>query len=117
MKVHIYPPERIKTTARFIMPLMLAAVVLCFFIYGFRNTSDSAGQEQTVMSERAIRNALISCYAIEGSYPQSISHLEDNYGLVINYKKYAVFYDILGSNIFPEVRLVPLDQVQKNQID
>ena len=43
------------------------------------------------------------CYALEGSYPDEVSYLEQNYGVVIDHAKYNVFYQSLGSNLKPEV--------------
>jgi hypothetical protein len=43
------------------------------------------------------------CCAIEGSYPSSLEHLEQYYGLVINHNDYVVSYEWLGDNILPSV--------------
>ena len=45
----------------------------------------------------------VVCYALEGSYPDEVSYLEQNYGVVIDHAKYNVFYQSLGSNLKPEV--------------
>jgi len=105
---HIYSTGRKKTVAKAALQVIVIAAVLFLFIYGFSNTSSSADAEKQVMTERAIRNALISCYAIEGMYPQNLSYLEENYGLVIDHQRFVIFYDIFGSNIYPSVRVVPV---------
>ena len=51
--------------------------------------------------ESNIRKAAISCYAIEGAYPQTMDYLEDHYGLQFDHDKYVVEYDIIGSNVMP----------------
>ena len=48
------------------------------------------------------------CYAIEGRYPPSIEYLEEHYGVMINRKKYNVFYDGFASNVMPDITVVPV---------
>ena len=40
-----------------------------------------ATQEQRALLEDAITRALVTCYAVEGRYPSSLSYLEENYGV------------------------------------
>ncbi len=51
--------------------------------------------------EDSIRKALVTCYVSEGFYPSSLDYLKDNYDLVIS-DKVNVFYQAVGSNIFPD---------------
>ena len=67
--------------------------------------SDSAQEESERIAHAAISRALITCYAAEGSYPASIAHLEDHYGVIIDHTAYAVSYEVLASNVMPEVIL------------
>ena len=46
------------------------------------------------------------CYAIEGSYPESLQYLKDNYGLTYDEEKYFIDYQVLGSNILPDVTII-----------
>lgn len=50
-----------------------------------------------------VRRAAVSCYAIEGRYPQQLSYLEDNYGLTFDKTRYHVRYDAFASNIMPDI--------------
>ena len=109
MKAHIFNVKRKGNLKRLIPQIAVAGAVLAFFIYGFSTVPEAAGNENLLMTERAIRTALINCYAIEGHYPQMLAYLEEHYGLYVDYKKYVVFYDIIGSNIIPSVRVVPLE--------
>lgn len=45
----------------------------------------------------------MQCYAIEGSYPSSLSHLEDAYGLTVNHDDYIINYEWFADNIPPSV--------------
>ena len=48
---------------------------------------------------------MITCYAQEGRYPESIEYLKENYQLHIS-DDYDVYYDIFAENIMPDVRVV-----------
>ncbi len=50
--------------------------------------------------------AVISCYATEGSYPESYEYLQKNYGVSINEDKYAVFYEAFASNMMPDITII-----------
>ena len=64
----------------------------------------ASAREQGVASVRsAVVRAALQCCAIEGSYPTSLSVLEERYGLVINERDYEVRYEWLGDNIAPSV--------------
>ena len=45
----------------------------------------------------------MQCYAIEGFYPQSLSYLEDKYGLYLDRGNYIIDYRFTGSNIMPDI--------------
>ena len=49
----------------------------------------------------------MQCAAIEGSYPMTLSYLEDNYGLQVNDDDFVIFYDAFASNVLPFVTVVP----------
>ena len=86
-----------------IIVIVIAAVIAigCFWTSSIfqKNTADQGAS--SVRS--AILNAAMQCAAIEGSYPQTLSYLEDNYGVVINHSKYSVSYESFASNMVPSV--------------
>ncbi|MCK5128454.1 MAG: hypothetical protein KAQ68_01270 [Clostridiales bacterium] len=60
--------------------------------------------KQTI--ETSVEKALIHCYAIEGAYPPTIEYLTDNYGIILQEERYFYYYEFIGSNIRPIVRVV-----------
>ena len=83
---------------------VLLAILICFNLVVAVLTSRSIARTQGVASLReSIIDAAVQCCAVEGSYPSSISHLEEDYGLVINRDDYIVQYEYLGDNIPPSV--------------
>ncbi len=68
--------------------------------------SEQAYNDTTLkMVEENIKKATMSCYSVEGFYPSSISYLKENYGLVVDESKVNVFYQTIGSNLFPDIRV------------
>ncbi|MGI6751368.1 MAG: hypothetical protein ACOX4U_01935 [Anaerovoracaceae bacterium] len=86
--------------------LIIFSIVLSFFIMGTDWFSAIAESEESHIQERAIRRALLTCYAVEGIYPPDIKYLENHYGVRVNYSRFAVHYEIFASNIMPEITLI-----------
>ena len=64
--------------------------------------------EQGAQSAReAVLNAAMQCCAVEGSYPSTIEHLEEHYGLSVNHDDYIIMYEAFASNVMPSVTVVP----------
>lgn len=60
---------------------------------------------QTEMVYDAVRNAALTCYAVEGAYPGQLAYLEERYGLSYDHELYMVSYSAFASNIFPDIRV------------
>ena len=50
--------------------------------------------------------ASAQCYALEGGYPPSLEYLSDNYGVVLDLDTYYYHYDVQGSNIAPQIKVI-----------
>ena len=86
-----------------LLPFLLMIVGIIFIVEYVDNKTSA---ESVQVIEANIRKAAISCYAIEGAYPQTVEYLEETYGLQINHDKYVVEYDIIGANVMPWVAVV-----------
>ena len=89
-----------------ISSFLLFALTLFIIITGFKSIGRSVVRESERATEEAIRRAAVSCYALEGSYPENYNYLEDNYNLSINEKLYEVQYRVFASNIMPEITVI-----------
>lgn len=67
--------------------------------------NDASESVQLEMVENAVRDAVVTCYAVEGAYPEDLQYLVDNYGLYYDEERFVVFYDAFASNIIPEIRV------------
>ena len=54
----------------------------------------------------ALQRAIVTCYAVEGKYPPSLTYLYDNYGVSVDESRYAVFYDVIAANVRPSVQVM-----------
>ena len=59
------------------------------------------------MRDAILDSAKPAVRAIEGSYPSSLEHLEESYGLTINHDDYVITYECFADNIMPSVVVVP----------
>lgn len=56
--------------------------------------------------ERAIHEAALQCYALEGYYPEDLEYLSEHYGILLDEVHYQYHYQYVGGNIRPEIKVV-----------
>ena len=76
--------------------------VFCIAVEALSSRSD---QSENTLVRDAIKNAALTCYAVEGYYPDDLDYLRTYYGLAYNEDKYSVSYDAFASNLMPEIRV------------
>ena len=86
---------------------LIAAALAAFALFSVQFGNRTGARDQETL-KKAIARASVQCYAIEGRYPPSVEYLEENYGVMINRKKYHVFYDGFASNVMPDITVVPV---------
>lgn len=81
-------------------------LVLAAFLAGLRSLSGiTAKQEAEGLRDAVVRGA-VHCYALEGFYPDSLAYLEEHYGLQYDRERFIVDYEIVGSNLMPDVTVI-----------
>ena len=85
---------------RLVVALVLAVVLARIAIVAGRTLTREQGA--AALRESVMRTAL-QCCAIEGSFPTTVRHLEEHYGLVINERDYRISYEWMGDNVPPSV--------------
>ena len=86
-----------------LVPIVFAAVIMGMISYGLQQTETASRAEGLRILEDSIRRAIITAYSIEGRYPDTITHIEEQYGIYIDRDRYLVHYQIFASNIMPNV--------------
>lgn len=99
--------EELARKRRLRIILAVVAIFLCINIAVAAVVSADVSRKQATVSVReSVVTAAMQCAAVEGSYPSSLSHLEQHYGLVINHDDYIVNYEWLADNIPPSVTVI-----------
>lgn len=93
-------------------PLALSAgVLLILVIVGVwlvsRRSSQDIQEEAALALKAAISQSALQCYVVEGFYPPTLEHLEENYGLQVNREDFYVRYEAFASNLPPDVAVAP----------
>ena len=87
--------------------LMAALLVGVWLLVSGLDTAHNNAETQFVYD--AVRNAALTCYAVEGAYPESLQYMRDNYGLAYDESRYLVTYDAFASNLLPDIFVVELE--------
>lgn len=84
---------------------VFVAIVLVFCLAVDKVTRASDGAELKLVRD-AVKNAALTCYAVEGAYPDDLEYLREHYGLGYNEERYMIYYDAFASNVLPDIRVV-----------
>lgn len=88
------------------VPVLVSAVMIGWIWSGITSISAGTGEQQKASLEEALHRDIVMCYAQEGRYPQSLDYLKEHYGLIYDEDKYMISYEVLGSNLMPDVRVM-----------
>ena len=80
-----------------IVVVLVAAVLL---VNRIDTAQDSA---ETDIVRDAVKNAALTCYAVEGAYPDSVEYLRKHYHLAYDEDRYMITYDAFASNMIPDI--------------
>lgn len=81
----------------------LVVLLLLACIAGILAFQESTEEQSAASIRESILTSAMQCYAIEGSYPSSLKHLKDTYGLTVNENDYIIHYEWFADNIPPSV--------------
>lgn len=85
--------------------VFFVALIVAFVLVVNSITSGGSRQEARLV-EDAVRNAALTCYAVEGAYPEDLDYLREKYQLAYNQDHYIVSYDAFASNLMPAISVV-----------
>ena len=85
----------------------VCTLLLLLGVWAVWNGAQAAMREQAAQSLRtAVLDAAVQCYALEGAYPQSLSYLEENYGVQVNHTVQAVVGLLHGHPVFHGAKII-----------
>lgn len=88
---------------------MLVLAFLYFYFQGIHTVDHTTTEEQVKSLEQAIRQSVVQCYAVEGTYPPSLDYLKEHYGIFYDSNLFYVDYTSIGSNIMPDITIIPIE--------
>lgn len=86
--------------------LILFLIIFLGFSRGLSVIEKKVNAEGIQTLQTAIERCVTRCYAEEGSYPESLEYLKEQYGLHYDENKYFVDYQPMGSNILPDITII-----------
>ena len=85
--------------------VIFIALIVAFVFLVNNITGKGNGRELEIVRD-AVKNAALTCYAVEGMYPDDLSYLREHYNLSYNEERYIVSYEPLASNLMPSIKVV-----------
>lgn len=87
-------------------PIVFTILILFVFYVAVSTLSGTGTKEQKKNLEDTLRRGIMQCYALEGSYPESLDYLLNNYPVYYNKDSFLIDYEIIGQNIYPAVSVI-----------
>lgn len=109
-KTRLIRAKKRRTLRGIAVSVGIFAILLFLFVYAVEITAQRSAKEQQEYLEEAIRQSLLQCYVTEGSYPENFSYLEEKYGLIYDKEHFRVDYRVYGSNLYPEIKVLVLEE-------
>ena len=102
-KKQVFKKSPIFALLSVLVPVLFTVAVAAAVITGINQAEQSSRAEGERILAEGIRRAVLTCYAVEGFYPESIAYIERHYGVFVDKTKYVVHYNIFASNIMPGI--------------
>ena len=91
---------------KFIISVCVFLLIVLLFYQGIESLSSGSVRRQRESLENALNRSITYCYAVEGSYPESLEYLKEHYGITYDEDRFFVDYKIVGTNILPDVTII-----------
>lgn len=88
---------------------MIVFAVCFWFSSAVSNLDADRKAEGKMQLEDVLRRTAVSCYAAEGVYPPSLEYMIEHYGIRFGEKQYRVDYQVIASNLMPDITVLELD--------
>jgi hypothetical protein len=87
--------------------LGVAIFLAAAFVFGalISDAGKTSEREALRTAHESLRRAIVTCYAVEGSYPESYEYIKENYNVRIDEGKYFVHYSVFASNVMPDFEI------------
>ncbi|MBR6028590.1 MAG: hypothetical protein IKP40_05820 [Clostridia bacterium] len=90
-------------TKRDILKIAVIAAMLVLAVSVFARVGNMHESEETELVRQAVKDAALTCYAVEGAYPDSVDYLREHYSLAYDESRYYITYEAFASNRIPDI--------------
>mgnify|MGYP000189348034 CR=1 FL=1 len=109
MKNRFQKQSKFKNKLTFLIPIVICLIMAAALWNSSRIFSETRKKQEESTRSAVIKGA-VQCYAVEGRYPESLSYLEQHYGVSYDKDKFIVSYEIVGSNRMPQVTVIAVNE-------
>lgn len=92
---------------KFITVCVILAIIVAGIVFHAALTTtdeDIAAREASI--KQTVQERALQCYVIENAYPESLTYLEENYGLTVNKEDYLIVYELYAENQPPQIKVI-----------
>ena len=86
-----------------ILKICLFALLLVVAVLVIGHIDSAQNHVETELVRDAVKNAALTCYAVEGAYPEDVEYLKENYQLAYDEERYFITYESFASNRIPDI--------------
>lgn len=104
--MHLYEKRPMFPWKGIVVTVLVFVAVMILVTGLLGRTGQSADREQTELLETALRNAAVTSYSVEGSYPASLDELIQKFGVIVDDSRFLVRYNVFAPNIMPDISVV-----------
>lgn len=103
--MHLYERKEKRGFHSIFRSVAVFVVLMMLFVFILSRTGGMVQSRGEQVIKQAVTKAAVTCYTLEGRYPQNLQYLIDNYGLAVNEDRYIVIYEPSGPNLMPTIRV------------
>ena len=89
-----------------IAAILVFVALIIAFVFLINNITGKGNSREMDIVKDAVKNATLTCYAVEGMYPDDLNYLIEHYNLSYNKERYIVYYEPIASNVIPSIKVV-----------
>lgn len=95
-----------KTEYTLLGSILAFLCIFTIFFHGIQVVSDSSKDKELETLQNALEQNVTLCYATNGFYPDSLTYIEEHYGLYYDKDRFYIDYEPIGTNIRPDITII-----------